>query len=199
MKAILVLSMSIALGMAVPTAVGQTPPPPLPALPGGFQVDPNAAKVQAQIRASGMADATGGEKANEEIPGCPDLIKISLGYGWTTAYMDKTTADNLSKAPQDPARSDGAFLDEPVSKKSYRNGVLEWRKNTETIAGGHAPCPDKVVYYDGKWMGYLPNKALYQQGKIVTISVTFVYNSQQQGQAWIDEYIGKLTEALSSK
>jgi hypothetical protein len=179
--------------------VGQTPPPPLPALPGGFQVDPNAAKVQAQIRASGMADATGGGKANEEIPGCPDLIKISLGYGWTTAYMDKTTADNLSKAPQDPARNDGAFLDEPVSKKSYRNGVLEWRKNTETIAGGHAPCPDKVVYYDGKWMGYLPNKALYQQGKIVTISVTFVYNSQQQGQAWIDEYIGKLTEALSSK
>jgi hypothetical protein len=166
---------------------------------GGFQVDPNAAKVQAQIRASGMADATGGEKANEEIPGCPDLIKISFGYGWTTAYMDKTTADNLSKAPQDPARNDGAFLDEPVSKKAYRNGVLEWRKDTETIAGGHAPCPDKVVYYDGKWMGYLPNKALYQPGKIVTISVTFVYNSQQQGQAWIDEYIGKLTEALGSK
>ena len=199
MRAILVLSVSIALGMTVLTAVSQTPPPPLPALPSGFQVDPNAAKVQAQMRASGIADGTGGTKDNEEIPGCPKLIKISLGYGWISGYMDKTTVDNMSKAPEDPARNDGAFLDEPVSKKAYRNGVLEWRKDTETIAGGHAPCPDKVVYYDGKWMGYLPNKAAYQPGKIVTISVTFLYNSQQQGQAWIDEYIGKLTEALGSK
>jgi hypothetical protein len=198
MKTMLALSLGILLGMAVPTAVGQTRPPPLPPLPGGFQADPAAAKVQAQLRASGMADAGGGTKANEEIPGCPKRIEISFGYGWTTAYMDKTTAHNLSKAPQDPAKNDGAYLDEPVGKKAYKNGVLEWRKDTETIAGGHAPCPDKVVYYDGKWMGYLSNKAACQPGKIVTISVTFLYNSQQ-GQAWIDEYIDKLTEALSSK
>ena len=199
MRAFLALSVAALLGTAVPNLCGQTPPPPLPALPDGFQVDPNAAKVQAQMRASGIADGTGGAKDNEEIPGCPKLIKISLGYGWISGYMDKTTADNLSKAPQDPARNDGACLDEPGSKKAYRNGVLEWRKDTETIAGGHSPCPDKVVFYDGKWMGYLPNKAAYQPGKIVTISVTFVYNSQQQGQAWIDEYIGKLTEARGSK
>jgi hypothetical protein len=47
-------------------------------------------------------------------------------------------------------------------------------------------------------MGYLSNKAAYQPGKIVTTSVTFLYNSQQ-GQAWIDEYIDELTDALSSK
>jgi hypothetical protein len=185
--------------MVVSTAVSQTPPPPLPAPPNGFQADPAAAKVAAQMRASGMADSGGGTKANEEIPGCPDLIKISFGYGWTSAYMDKTTAGSMLDAPQDPAKDYGWHLDEPVSKKAYKNGVLEWRKDTVTIAGGHAPCPDKVVYYDGKWMGYLSNKAAYQPGKIITISVTFLYNSQQQGQAWIDEYIDKLTEALSSK
>jgi len=185
--------------MVVSTAVSQTPPPPLPAPPNGFQADPAAAQVQAQMRASGIADATGGEKDNEKIPGCPDLIKISFGYGWTSAYMDKTTVDVMLKAPQDPAKDYGWHLDEPVSKKAYKNGVLEWRKDTVTIAGGHAPCPDKVVYYDGKWMGYLSNKAAYQPGKIVTISVTFVYNSQQQGQAWIDEYIDKMTLALGSK
>jgi hypothetical protein len=151
------------------------------------------------MRASGMADAGGGTKANQEIPGCPTLIKISFGYGWTSAYLDKTTVDSMLKALQDPAKDYGWYLEEPVSKKAYKNGVLEWRKDTVTIAGGHAPCPDKVVYYDGKWMGYLSNKAAYQPGKIITISVTFLYNSQQQGQAWIDEYIDKLTEALSSK
>jgi len=199
MRAFLPLSLAALLVTAVSTSRSQTPPPPLPALPGGFQVDPAAAKVEAQIRASGMADATGGTKDNEEIPGCPKLIKISFGYGWTSAYMDKTTADNLSKAPSDPAKNNGWYVDEPVSKMAYKNGVLEWRKDTVMIAGGHAPCPDKVVYYDGKWMGYLPNKAAYQPGKIITVSVTFLYNSEQHGQAWIDEYIGKLTEALSSK
>ncbi len=193
MRAILILS--IALSGLVSAAAAQTLPPPLPALPNGFQVDPNAAKIQAQIRASGVADATGGTKDNEEIPNCPKLIKISFGYGWTSAYMDKTTAGNLSKAPQDPARNDGAYLDEPSARKLTR---MEFWSGAR-IAGGHSPCPDKVVYYDGKWMGYLPNKVLYQPGKIVTISVTFLYNSQQQGQAWIDEYIEKLTEALSPK
>ena len=100
MRTILVLSVSIALGMAAPTAVSQTPPPTLPALPGGFKVDPAAAKVQAQMRAGGMADGTGGEKDNEEIPNCPKLIKISLGYGWTTAFMDKATAGSMLNAPQ---------------------------------------------------------------------------------------------------
>ena len=199
MKTMLALSLGILLGMDVPTAVGQTRPPPLPPLPGGFQADPAAAKVQAQLRASGMADAGGGTKANQEIPGWPTLIKISFGYGWTSAYLDKTTVDSMLKALQDPAKDYGWYLEEPVSKKAYKNGVLEWRKDTVTLAGGHAPCPDKVVYYDGKWMGYLSNKAAYQPGKIITISVTFLYNSQQQGQAWIDEYIDKLTEALSSK
>jgi hypothetical protein len=198
MKAILALSLGILLGTSVFSASSQTPPPPLPAPPSGFQADPAAAKVQAQIRASGMADAAGGTKANEELSGCPALQKISFGYGWTTAYMDKTTVDSMSKAPQDPAKDYGWHLDEPVSKQAYRNGVLEWRKDTVTIAGGHAPCPDKVVYYNAKWMGYLSNKALYQPGKIITISVNSLYNSQQQGQTWIDEYIGKITEALGS-
>ena len=199
MKAILVLSVSIALGILVPAAVSQTPPPPLPAPPNGFQADPAAVKVAAQMRASGMADSGGGTKANEEIPGCPALAKISFGYGWTSALMDRTTVDAMLKAPQDPATNNGWYLDEPVSKKAYKNGVLEWRKDTVTIAGGHAPCPDKVVYYDGKWIGYLSNKTPYQPGKIITISVTFLYNSQQQGQAWIDEYIDKMTSALASK
>jgi hypothetical protein len=185
--------------MVVSTAVSQTPPPPLPAPPNGFQADPAAAQVAAQIRASGMADSGGGTKDNEEIPGCPKLTKISFGYGWTSAYLDKTAVGSMLNAPQDPTTNNGWYLDEPVSKKAYKNGVLEWRKDTVTIAGGHAPCPDKVVYYDGKWMSYFANKAAYQPGKIVTISVTFVYNSQQQGQAWIDEYIDKLTSALGSK
>lgn len=155
--------------------------------------------MQAQIRASGVADATGGTKTNEVIPGCPILQKISFGYGWTTAYMDKTTADSTFKAPQDPAKDYGWHLDEPVSKKAYSNGVLEWRKDTVMIAGGHPPCPDKVVYYNGKWMGYLSNKALYQPGKIITINVDSLYNSLGQGQAWIDQYIDKLTRLLGGK
>ncbi len=199
MKTMLVLGLGVLLGAAVSTAVSQTPPPPLPAPPDGFQVDPAAAQALAQMRASGMADSSGGTKDNVKIAGCPKLTKISFGYGWTTAYMDKTAADGMLQTPQDPAKDYGWHLDEPVGKKAYKNGVLEWRKDTVTIAGDHSPCPDKVVYYDGKWMGYLSNKAAYQPGKIVTVSVTFLYNSQQQGQAWIDEYIGKLTKALGSK
>ncbi len=199
MRATLALSLAVLFGTAVSSAWSQTPPPPLPPLPGGFQVDPAAAKVQAQIRASGVADATGGTKDNEKIPGCPDLQKISLGYGWTAAYMDKTTVDSTFKAPQNPAKDYGWHLDEPVSKKVYKNGVQEWRKDTVTIAGGHSPCPDKVVYYNGTWMGYLSNKALYQPGKIITITVNSLYNSMGQGQAWIDEYIGKITAALGPK
>ncbi len=199
MRAILGLSLAALLGAAVSTLWSQTPPPALPALPSGFQVDPAAAKVEAQMRAGGIADGAGGTKANEEIAGCPPLTKISLGYGWTAAYMDKTTVDSMIKTPQERAKDNGWYMDEPVSKKAYKNGVLEWRKDTVIIAGGHAPCPDKVVYYDGKWMGYLSNKTPYQSGKIITVSVTFLYNSQEQGQSWIDEYIDKLTEVLSPK
>jgi len=113
--------------------------------------------------------------------------------------MDKTTADSTFKAPQDPAKDYGWHLDEPVSKQAYKGGVLEWRKDTVMIAGGHSPCPDKVVYYNGKWMGYLSNKALYQPGKIITINVDSLYNSMGQGQDWIDEYIDKVKSALNSK
>jgi len=199
MKTMLALSLVVALCAALSTAWSQTPAPPLPAPPEGFQVDPNAAKTLAQIRASGLADAGGGTKANEQIPGCPALVKVSFSYGWTSAFMDKTTADNLSKAPQDPAKNNGWSLDEPVSKMAYKDGVLEWRKDTITVAGGHSPCPDKEIYYDGKWIGYLPNKAAYQPGKIITISVTFLHKSKEQGQAWIDEYIDKMKLALNSK
>src|ERR1017187_939429 len=44
MKTMLALSLGVLLGAAVPTAVSQTPPPPLPALPSGFQADPAAAE-----------------------------------------------------------------------------------------------------------------------------------------------------------
>jgi len=151
------------------------------------------------MRASGMADSGEGTKANEEIPGCPALAKISFGYGWTSALMDRTTVDAMLKAPQDPATNNGWYLDEPVSKKAYKNGVLEWRKDTEQIAGFHAPCPGKFVYYNGAWTAYLPGKAPCQPGKNVSIQVTNLYKSQGQGQAWIDEYIDKLTLLYGGK
>jgi hypothetical protein len=176
--------------------MSQTPAPPLPALPSGFQSDPAAAQAQAQIRASGAADATGGSKANEDVPGCPTLRKIGFSYSWTIAFLGQGT---VQVTPQDPAKSYGMSLDEPVSKIAYKNGVLEWRKDTEQIAGYHAPCPGKFVYYNGTWTGYFPNKVPYQPGKLVSIQVTNLYKSQAQGQAWIDEYIDKLTALYGGK
>ena len=103
MRAILAWSFTVLLGAAVSSAWSQFPPP----LPNGFQVDPAIAQVQAQMRASGMADAGGGTKANQEIPGCPTLIKISFSYGWTSAYLDKTTVDSMLKTLQDPTKDYG--------------------------------------------------------------------------------------------
>jgi hypothetical protein len=175
--------------------------------------DPSAAPAAAPRRFSGRSsrcEGAGpasrerhgrcwrGDKGQRRDFGLPQAYRDLLRLWLDHRLHGQNHGPQFVQAPQDPAKNDGAYLDEPVGKKAYKNGVLEWRKDTETIAGGHAPCPDKVVYYDGKWMGYLSNKAACQPGKIVTISVTFLYNSQQ-GQAWIDEYIDKLTEALSSK
>jgi len=141
MKTMIALSLIVVLGAALPSAMSQTPPPPLPPLPSGFQADPNAAKAMAAMRAAGAADGIGGSKPNEDVPGCPTLLKVNLSYSWTTAYLDKASADSMLNAPQDPAKGYGMRFDEPVSKKAYRNGVLEWRKDTERIAGYHDPCP----------------------------------------------------------
>ena len=46
MSAILVLSLSVALGVSASAAVGQS----LPALPSGFQADQQAAQIMAQMR-----------------------------------------------------------------------------------------------------------------------------------------------------
>jgi len=198
-KTIFALSLGILLAAAFPAAVSQTPPPTLPPLPSDFQSDPNAAKSTAALRATGAADGIGGSKDNEAVPGCPALLKINFSYSWSTAYLDKASTDSMLNAPQGPATSYGMRYDEPVSKKAYKNGVLEWRKDTEQIAGYHDPCPGKFVYYSGTWTGYLPNKTLYHPGKLVSIKVTDLYKSQEQGQAWIDLYIDKLTALLGSK
>jgi hypothetical protein len=49
-----------------------------------------------------------------------------------------------------------------------------------------------VVFYSGKWAGPAGDK-------IVGISVDRLYNSKDQGQGWIDEYITKLAGVGNSK
>jgi hypothetical protein len=194
MKAILVLGLSVALGMAVSTTKSQTPAPPLPELPSGFQVDPNLAAAQAPMRAAGLADGIGGKKPNDSMSDCFSDPKVSLGYGWMLNPMAKAAIDALLKAPQDPARTNPGTLDldEPNGKQAYRGGVLEWRKHTWPVITGH-PCKDShVVFYEGRWTGYVGNR-------IITIAVDNLYNSKDSGQGWIDDYIGKLFHALGSK
>jgi len=126
-------------------------------------------------------------------------MKIGFSYSWSIGLPSMAMPKNISITPQDPAKGYGMSLDEPVSKIAYKNGVLEWRKDTEQIAGFHAPCPGKFVYYNGAWTAYLPGKAPCQPGKNVSIQVTNLYKSQGQGQAWIDEYIDKLTLLYGGK
>lgn len=190
MKAILALSLGVILAAANSFTSGQTLPPP----PSGFQVDPGAAQLQAQMRASGMGDGVSAKKANESMSPCFSDPKVSFGYGWMLNPAAKTMIDMLLKAPQDPASKSIStlVLDEPVSKQAYKNGVLEWRRQTWPVITGH-PCKDShVIFYHGSWTGYVGNK-------LISIAVDNLYNSKDTGQAWIDEYIGKLTAALGSK
>jgi len=74
----------------------------------------------------------------------------------------------------------------------YKGGVLEWRKVTWPVIDGH-PCNlSHVVFYDGRWTGYVSDK-------IIGIDVWNLYDGKGQGPAWIDDYIQKLTSALSPR
>jgi hypothetical protein len=175
---------------ALPAAIGQG----LPALPSGFEADQQAAQIFAQMRAAGVSDGVRGTKANASMSPCFGDPKIILSYGWNLNPAGQIVIDMMLKAPQDPAStsSQTGVLDEPVSKQAYKGGVLEWRKQTWPVITGH-PCKDShVVFYSGKWMGPAGNK-------IVGITVDRLYDSKGQGQAWIDEYITKVTGALNSK
>jgi hypothetical protein len=190
MRTISALTLAIILGSAAQAAVCQS----LPAPPSGFQVDQQAAQMQAQMRAAGVADGVRGTKANDNMSPCFSDPKIIFGYGWNLNPAGKIVIDMMLKAPQDPASKSPqtGVLDEPVSKQAYKDGVLEWRKQIWPVITGH-PCNDsQVVFYSGKWMGPAGNK-------IIGISVDRLYNSMGQGQAWIDEYIEKVKGALNSK
>ena len=190
MRTILAASLGVLLGAVVPAALGQT----LPALPNGFQVDLQAAQMQAQFRKAGVGDGVRGTKANDTMSPCFGDPKIEFGYGWNLNPAGQIVIDMMLKTPQDPAStsSQTGVLDEPVSKQAYKGGVLEWRRQTWPVISGH-PCKDShVVFYSGHWAGPAGNK-------IVGISVDRLYNSQGQAQAWIDEYINKVIGALNSK
>jgi hypothetical protein len=148
----------------------------LPALPSGFQLDPTSVNY-----------AMRGTKPNDSMSDCFGDPKIIFSYGWLLNPAAKMMVDMILKAPQDPATtsSQTGVLDEPVSKQAYKGGVLEWRKQTWPVISGH-PCKDShVIFYSGKWTGYSGNK-------MIGISVDRLYNSKDQGQGWIDDYITKL-------
>jgi hypothetical protein len=190
MRSILALSLGVVLCAAAQVAAGQS----LPALPGGFQADQQAAQIMAQMRASGVADGVRGTKANDNMSPCFGDPKIEFGYGWNLNPAGQMVIDMMLKTPQDPASKSPqtGVLDEPVSKQAYKGGVLEWRRQTWPVITGH-PCKDsQVVFYSGHWTGPAGNK-------IIGITVDRLYNSQGQGQAWIDEYIEKVRGALNSK
>ncbi len=189
MRTIITLSLGVVLGAAAQAAMGQS----LPAPPSGFQAESGYAQMQAQMRAAGVSNGVRATKANDSMSPCFSDPKIILGYGWNLNPAGKTVVDMMLKAPQDPAnRSPAGVLDEPVSKQAYKNGVLEWRKQTWQVITGH-PCKDsQVVFYSGHWAGSVGNK-------LIGVSVDRLYNSKDSGQAWIDEYITKVATALNSK
>ena len=190
MRAILVLTLSVALGASASAALSQS----LPALPSGFEADQQAEQIMAQMRASGVADGVRGTKANDSMSDCFGDPKIIFAYGWSLNPAGQMVIDMMLKAPPDPASTSPqtGVLDEPVSKQAYNGGVLTWRKQTWPVITGH-PCKDShVIFYSGQWTGMAGNK-------LVGISVDRLYNSQSKGQAWIDEYIEKVKGALNSK
>jgi hypothetical protein len=186
---ILVLSLGMALSAVVSAATAQN----LPAPPSGFLPDAQVAQYQAKMRATGASDGVKSTKANDNMSECYSDPKILFSYGWSLNPAAKTTVDMMIKGAPDPSeRSPMGYFDEAVIKQAYKNGVLEWRKQTWPVSTGH-PCKDKqVVFYNGYWVGYAGNK-------LISISVDRLYNSKEKGQAWIDEYIDKLMGALNSK
>jgi hypothetical protein len=179
MRTILALSLGVVLCAVTHTATGQS----LPAMPSGFQLDPTS-----------VSYAMRGTKANDSMSPCFGDPKIIFSYGWVLNPASKMMIDMLVKAPQEPASnsSQTGALDEPVSKQAYKNGVLEWRRQTWPVITGH-PCKDShVIFYSGKWTGYSGDK-------MIGISVDRLYNSKDQGQGWIDEYITKVIGALNSQ
>jgi len=49
-----------------------------------------------------------------------------------------------------------------------------------------------VVFYSGAWIGHYGDK-------LTGVGVSRVYRSKGPAQVWIDEYIGKVMQAIQSK
>lgn len=185
MRTTFVLGLGLAMCAAIP-AVCQS----LPAPPAGFEADAGAASMWARMRAAGAADGVMATKPNSDWPNCFSDPKIRFEYGWTSSPGADRSLALMAQTPEDPATTVAGAKDEPAGKQKYKNGLLWWRKVTQPAVGSSSSCAESgVVLYSGHWVGYL-------SGKMISISVANLYGSKGAGQAWIDEYIGRIVSAM---
>lgn len=137
-----------------------------------------------------MADRVDAKKANANWPNCHPDPMIGFSYGWTASPVGDQIVEMMAKTPEDPVNESGGSRNEPFGRQRHKGGVLSWRKITTEWVGSSC-SEDKVVTYDGQWVGFV-------SGKLIAISVNSVYGSKDVGQVWIDDYIGKMIAAVKA-
>jgi hypothetical protein len=190
MKTIVRVTLCTMLGMAASIAAGQSPPNSLPQPPPGFKVLEDGPSAAA-MKAAGIQDGVRSEKPNSNWPNCTSDPKILFNYGWTTQPGADKFVEMVAQGPEEPATEAGMIRTEPAGKRRHKGGVLVWRKTMTPVVGTIGECrEDPMVTHDGSWVGMA-------SGKLIGVSVNRLYGSRETGQAWIDEYIGKMIAAVT--
>ncbi len=173
--------MSILLGAALSLAAGKDLPEP----PAGFNRLPSGPSAKV-MKERGLADGIEAEKTSDW--GCKSAPKIKFGYSWQLLPGGDKTLEMMAQIPQEPAKESMGTRTEPAGKTRYKNGVLEWQK--WIIPMIQTDCPNRLETYHGKWVGYV-------SGKLIGVSITHI-KSKENGQQLIDEYIDKVTRAVTA-
>jgi hypothetical protein len=124
----------------------------------------------------GMVSGTLCLAAERPLPSPPSGFKAEPESSSTVAMRESAVADSVRAAKPDDLRPNCGG--DPNIHFEYG-----WTAINDT------KCKE-IISYTGKWTGYA-------DGKMIGIGVHNLYQSQQRGQAWIDEYISKITAVLN--
>jgi hypothetical protein len=174
-----------AAAAVLPTALASAQS--LPELPAGYKADPGYDQLMQTMRAQGVSDGKSGKKQNDSWPKCISDPLIEFTYGWTFSPAPKTTLDMMAKS-QDAPSSMGQMKTVPLGKRPYKNGIMA---TTKTVTMGLCGYSTKeIVTYSVDWKAATNDK-------LVTISVSRFYGSQEGAEALVDSYIGQVLDASS--
>jgi hypothetical protein len=147
------------LGMGVCGAFCLAAERPLPNPPPGFKKEPDSPSSVA-MRQSAVADNVRAAKPDDLRPNCGGDPNIHFEYGWTASPGGYQVLELIARSPEEPASQKMGVRSEPASKKTYKGGVLVWRKDTVLMVGVNDPKCKEIISYTGIWTGYADGKMI---------------------------------------